>query len=111
MRFSIFLLGVHWFPDAFMSAASSAYCSASPITTAFYPFISEWRTTDPAGQVPTTTTAPNAIGTQTEHNNYWTYSQLASAAAGANAAQRANSPISQWLILLSVACWALGYNA
>ncbi|KAK6349372.1 hypothetical protein TWF730_010119 [Orbilia blumenaviensis] len=66
------IAGFHWFPQDYISAASSAYCNANPITTAFYPFISSWSKTAEMAKVPTTT-APNILGTQTEQSLYWTY--------------------------------------
>ncbi|EPS42076.1 hypothetical protein H072_3945 [Dactylellina haptotyla CBS 200.50] len=85
--------GDHWFPESYMSAASSAYCNASPITTAFYPFMTEWSKTAAAAQVPSTT-APDLLGTQTEASLYWTYATTItkpSRVAGESAAGRAFS--------------------
>ncbi|RVD86155.1 uncharacterized protein DFL_004445 [Arthrobotrys flagrans] len=64
--------GDHYFPESYMSAVSSTYCNANPITTGFYPFVSSWSKTNELAKVPTTT-APNILGTQTEQSLYWTY--------------------------------------
>ncbi|KAF3909438.1 hypothetical protein AA313_de0202371 [Arthrobotrys entomopaga] len=64
--------GYHWFPASYMSAASSSYCNASPITTGFYPFVTQWSKTNADAKVPMTT-APNVLGTETAASAYWTY--------------------------------------
>ncbi|KAK6347324.1 hypothetical protein TWF696_007394 [Orbilia brochopaga] len=72
--------GFHWFPASYMSAVSSTYCNANPITTAFYPFVSEWAKTDPVANVGSST-ASDILGTETAASLYWTYATAIGAAS------------------------------
>ncbi|OQE01252.1 hypothetical protein PENVUL_c043G10137 [Penicillium vulpinum] len=63
--------GYHWFPESYMNGVSSAYCSANPQTTGFYPFAEQWSKKS-AASVPTTT-AVDSLGTQTAASLYYTY--------------------------------------
>lgn len=65
--------GFHWFPAAYVSAASSSYCSARPATTDFENFVSSWAATQTQVQI-VNTTASNVLGTQTAMSAYYTYS-------------------------------------
>ncbi|KAL4891892.1 hypothetical protein BDV59DRAFT_60446 [Aspergillus ambiguus] len=64
--------GYHWFPESYVSAVSSSYCSARPQTTGFYPFVLEWARSNSAASVPSTTAA-DLLGTQTAASLYYTY--------------------------------------
>lgn len=63
--------GYHWFPESYVKGVSSAYCSANPQTTGFYPFANAWSTSS-AASLPTTT-AVDSLGTQTAASLYYTY--------------------------------------
>ncbi|KAJ6256848.1 hypothetical protein Dda_8717 [Drechslerella dactyloides] len=85
--------GYHWFPESYMSAASSTYCNANPITTGMFPFLSQWAKTDPIANIPTST-APNVLGTETAMSLYWTYATTIRGAASTsnpNAGRKAAS--------------------
>ncbi|KAJ5837048.1 hypothetical protein N7447_003074 [Penicillium robsamsonii] len=63
--------GYHWFPESYVMGVSSAYCSADPQTTGFYPFAAQWSKTS-AANLPTST-AVDSLGTQTAASLYYTY--------------------------------------
>lgn len=67
-----YVIGYHWFPASYISAASATYFSASPVATAFYSFISQWvETATAAANVPTST-ASDELGTATAASLYYT---------------------------------------
>ncbi|KAF2666678.1 hypothetical protein BT63DRAFT_315504 [Microthyrium microscopicum] len=69
--------GYHWFPSSYINAASATYCSASSISTGFYPFISSWSATAKPS-VPTST-AVDVLGTSTAASLYYTATSQPSA--------------------------------
>ncbi|KAK6538525.1 hypothetical protein TWF694_010105 [Orbilia ellipsospora] len=92
--------GYHWFPASYMSAASSSYCNASPITTGFYPFVTQWSRTNEAAKVPTTT-APNILGTETAASAYWTYATAITTASGVSGGGKSTASVSTIAVLLA----------
>ncbi|KAJ5365904.1 hypothetical protein N7517_008790 [Penicillium concentricum] len=72
--------GYHWFPESYVMGVSSAYCSADPQTTGFYPFADQWSKTS-ATSLPTST-AVDSLGTQTAASLYYTYTAEKTAAGG-----------------------------
>ncbi|KAK6512593.1 hypothetical protein TWF481_001477 [Arthrobotrys musiformis] len=87
--------GDHWFPQSYMSAVSSTYCNADPITTGFYPFVSSWSKANEISKVPTTT-APDVLGTQTEMSLYWTYAAATTSVSNPNSGRKSRT-ISEWI--------------
>ncbi|KAJ5181260.1 hypothetical protein N7491_000813 [Penicillium cf. griseofulvum] len=75
-----FYLGYHWFPKSYVMGVSSAYCSANPQTTGFYPFADAWSKTS-ASNLPGST-AVDILGTQTAASLYYTYAAEITAAGG-----------------------------
>ncbi|KAJ5197546.1 hypothetical protein N7449_008025 [Penicillium cf. viridicatum] len=82
--------GYHWFPESYVKGVSSAYCSANPQTTGFYPFASAWSTSS-AASLPTTT-AVDSLGTQTAASLYYTYA-AESTATGDSSSSKKNSAV------------------
>ncbi|KAL5358563.1 hypothetical protein BJX96DRAFT_146784 [Aspergillus floccosus] len=92
--------GYHWFPESYISAASSSYCSAEPQTTGLYPFVVDWAKTNSAADV-ASTTASDLLGTQTAANLYYTYAAATAASDSAKDGAAANTtPISLRRVLL-----------
>ena len=81
---------------------SSAYCSASPQTTGFYPFANEYSMTS-ASNLPSTT-AVNSLGTQTAASLYYTY---AAATGGGRTDEKNNAAATARLSLKRVFLAAL----
>ena len=79
--------GYHWFPKTYVEAISSSYCAASPQSTGFYQFASQWASTDPAASVPSTT-AENVLGSQTAASLYYTYAAAVTTGSSKNASSR-----------------------
>ena len=65
---------------------SSAYCSASPQTTGFYPFANGYSMIS-ASSLPSTT-AVNSLGTQTAASLYYTY---AAATGGSSSGEKSSA--------------------
>ncbi|KAF3909239.1 hypothetical protein ABW20_dc0104355 [Dactylellina cionopaga] len=93
----------HWFPETYMSAASSSYCKASPITTGFYPFMTQLSKMNEAAKLPATSTATDVLGTQTAASLYWTYGATATALSNSPSSGRRGASINKLSILLSLA--------
>ncbi|KGO63552.1 hypothetical protein PITC_049340 [Penicillium italicum] len=74
--------GYHWFPESYLMGVSSAYCSANPQTTGFYPFANAWLTSAAASV--STTTAVDSLGTQTAASLYYTYAAEGTATGGSS---------------------------
>ncbi|KAJ6131868.1 hypothetical protein N7471_007083 [Penicillium samsonianum] len=89
--------GYHWFPQSYVMGVSSAYCSANPQTTGFYPFANEWSTSS-AASLPTTT-AVDSLGTQTAASLYYTYAAENTAAGGGSSSAKNNAAASTCLSL------------
>ncbi|CAG8162817.1 unnamed protein product [Penicillium nalgiovense] len=86
--------GYHWFPQSYVMGVSSAYCSASPQTTGFYPFANEYSMTS-ASSLPSTT-AVNSLGTQTAASLYYTY---AAATGGSSTGEKSSAATTTCLSL------------
>lgn len=95
--------GYHWFPESYVRAVSSSYCSVNPQTTGFYQFVPDWAKTDSAASVPSTTAA-NVLGTQTAASLYYTY---AAATAASDSTQEGSAVASTRLSLRRVFITAL----
>ncbi|KAF3021791.1 hypothetical protein E8E15_007691 [Penicillium rubens] len=78
--------GYHWFPQSYVMGVSSAYCSASPQTTGFYPFANGYSMIS-ASSLPSTT-AVNSLGTQTAASLYYTY---AAATGGSSRGEKSSA--------------------
>ncbi|OQD72142.1 hypothetical protein PENPOL_c001G07659 [Penicillium polonicum] len=78
--------GYHWFPVSYVKEVSSAYCSANPQTTGFYPFANAWSTSS-AANLPSTT-AVDSLGTQTAASLYYTYAAESTAAGGGSSSEK-----------------------
>ncbi|CAI7605782.1 unnamed protein product [Penicillium discolor] len=78
--------GYHWFPESYMKGVSSAYCSANPQTTGFYPFANAWSTSS-AASLPTTT-AVDSLGTQTAASLYYTYNAESTGTSGGSSSEK-----------------------
>lgn len=78
--------GYHWFPESYVKGVSSAYCSANPQTTGFYPFANAWSTSS-AASLPSTT-AVDSLGTQTAASLYYTYAAESTATGGSSAGEK-----------------------
>ncbi|CAI7590272.1 unnamed protein product [Penicillium viridicatum] len=76
----------HWFPESYVKGVSSAYCSANPQTTGFYPFANAWSTSS-AASLPSTT-AVDSLGTQTAASLYYTYAAESTAAGGSSSSEK-----------------------
>ena len=68
--------GYHWFPAQYVSAVSSSYCAAEAATTDFYAFQQNWAKTQTEVNVGSTT-ASNALGSETAMSAYYTYNAAA----------------------------------
>lgn len=69
-----------------MKGVSSAYCSANPQSTGFYPFANAWSTSS-AARLPSTT-AVDSLGTQTAASLYYTYAAESTATGGGGAGEK-----------------------
>ncbi|KAJ9481435.1 hypothetical protein VN97_g12042 [Penicillium thymicola] len=78
--------GYHWFPESYVKGVSSAYCSANPQSTGFYPFANAWSTSS-AARLPSTT-AVDSLGTQTAASLYYTYAAESTATGGGGAGEK-----------------------
>ncbi|KAJ5803827.1 uncharacterized protein N7518_000130, partial [Penicillium psychrosexuale] len=96
--------GYHWFPQSYVMGVSSAYCSANPQTTGFYPFAKEW-SSGSAASLPTTTAA-DSLGTQTAASLYYTYAEE-NTAAGVSSTSEKNSTVSSTRLSLGRALMAV----
>ncbi|KGO40430.1 hypothetical protein PEX1_031850 [Penicillium expansum] len=89
--------GYHWFPESYVMGVSSAYCSANPQTTGFYPFANAWSRTS-ASSLPTST-AVDSLGTQTAASLYYTYAAENTAAGGSSKSEKNSATSSTRLSL------------
>ncbi|CAI7601348.1 unnamed protein product [Penicillium glandicola] len=97
--------GYHWFPESYVKGVSSAYCSANPQTTGFYPFANAWSTSS-AASVPTST-AVDSLGTQTAASLYYTYAAESTGTGGSSTSEKGSAVASMRLSLRTALTAAL----
>ena len=81
------IIGYHWFPESYISAFADSYCGGGTPTQEFYEAYASWKLT--AQEVPSTT-ASDALGTQTEASLYYTATEEAASGKTSGAGLESN---------------------